>query len=115
MPAVLFSLIAAALLVYGGVQELYVRGIQGGEGQPFRVGLLGAATAVLLLAAVAWRWRRGAAAARAVRVAAALVIALHLYGALNHDRNVGPFAALVAIGWSVGMLILASRRKPLRT
>jgi len=37
--------------------------------------------------------------------AALLVIGVHLYGALNADRNVGPFAALIAIGWSVGMLL----------
>jgi hypothetical protein len=63
----------------------------------------------LLLAAVA-RWRRLHWATTAVRAAALLVIAVHLYGALNADRNVGPFAALVAIGWSVGMLLVTLRQ-----
>jgi hypothetical protein len=110
MPAFVFSLVAAALLIFGGVQELYIRGIQGGEVQPFWVGVFGAASTALLLLAVVARWRRGAAANNLVRAAALVVIVVHLYGAFNADRNVGPFAALVAIGWSVAMLLLTIRR-----
>lgn len=112
MPALVFSLVAAALLIFGGVQELYIRGIQGGEVQPFWVGVFGAASTALLLLAIVARWRRGAAANNLVRAAAILVIVVHLYGAFNADRNVGPFAALVAIGWSVAMLLLMFREVP---
>jgi hypothetical protein len=110
MPALVFSLVAAALLIFGGVQELYVRGIQGGEVQPFWVGVFGAASTALLLLAVLGRWRRGAAANNLVRAAALLVIVVHLYGTLNADRNVGPFAALVAFAWSLAMLLLTMRK-----
>ncbi|HEX8210299.1 MAG TPA: hypothetical protein VF584_08925 [Longimicrobium sp.] len=109
MPALVFSLVAAALLIFGGVQELYIRGIQGGEVQPFWVGVFGAASTALLLLAVVARWRRGAAANALVRTAALLVIVVHLYGTVNADRNVGPFAALVAFAWSFGMLLLLVR------
>ena len=105
MRTLLISAVAAALLVFGGVQELYIRGIQGGEVQPFWTGVWGAASTLALLLAAAARWRRLPWATTAVRAAALLVIGVHLYGALNADRNVGPFAALIAIGWSVGMLL----------
>ncbi|HEY0024572.1 MAG TPA: hypothetical protein VGB24_16780 [Longimicrobium sp.] len=110
MRSLLISAVAAALLVFGGAQELYVRGIQGGEVQPFWTGVWGAGSTVALLLAAAARWRRVHWATTAVRAAALLVIAVHLYGAMNADRNVGPFAALVAIGWSAGMLLVTLRR-----
>ena len=99
------TVVVGVLLGVGAVQELYIRGIVNHEGQPFAVGLLGAITSLLLIAAGAgiagdWAQRR-----TIVLVAATLSLIFHAYAALPPHRNVGIAVLVIATGY--GLLLLA--------
>ncbi len=104
--------VVAALLAFGGIQELWVRGVLGGEVQPFIIGAIGAVLSVfLVIAAVALKLRRAGAEQFAIVTAAALTV-FHAYAALPPHRNVGAPALLAALLGS-GVLLtyaLKSRR-----
>jgi hypothetical protein len=104
------GVLVAALLGFGAVQELLVRGIRGGEVQPLLVGVGGTLVSVMLaLAALAW-WRRRAGARRIAVVAALAVIVFHTYAALPPHRNVGLLALTMAVTYSLALLVVALRR-----
>jgi hypothetical protein len=102
------------LLGFGGLQELFVRGIWNGERQPFLVGAGGAAVAALLLLAALAIWRRWAVWPRLAAFAGALSVVFHVYAALPPARNVGVFAMLSGVGIGVVLLAQALRSRERR-
>lgn len=107
--AIVAAAVTAIALGFGAVQELVVRGVRGGEPQPFAVGAVGAVASGLLLAAAAALWREAAGAPRLAAVAAALSAGFHAYAALPPHRNVGPAALLLALAASAALLGVARR------
>lgn len=112
MIVALFSILVALFLGYGAVEELVVRGVRGGETQPFVVGLVGILVSALLIAAGVAH-RRRAHSSRTLLLAAALASLLfHVYAALPPHRNVGILALLVGAGY--GLVLLAVALAPSR-
>lgn len=104
---IIATIIAAILLAFGAIQELWVRGVVGGEVQPFVIGAVGAVLSVLLvLAAIALKLQRGGAERFAIATAVALT-AFHAYAALPPHRNVGPPALLIALVGSAVLIAYA--------
>jgi hypothetical protein len=97
---------AGLLLGFGGLQELFVRGIWNGERQPLLVGAAGALIAALMLLAALALWRRWAAWPRLAALAGGLSVTFHPYAALPPERNVGVLAMSIGVG--VGLLLLAT-------
>lgn len=115
MVLALFSILVALFLGYGAVEELIVRGIRGGEAQPFVIGLVGIVVSVLLAVAGVAFWRRWPAARRLVLIAALASVAFHVYAALPPHRNVGLLALLVGAGYGLILLGAGLSSKGLRT
>ena len=107
----ILGVLVAALLGFGAVQELVVRGIRGGEVQPLVVGLIAAIVNVLLLLAAVAVWRQAGAARRTAIVAAVAAIVVHAYAALPPHRNVGGLALAVAVTYAA-ILLVAGLRSP---
>lgn len=107
----LFSILVALFLGFGAVQEFIVRGLRGGEVQPFFVGLVGIMVSLLLGAAGIALWRRWASARRLILLAAVSLVAFHVYAALPPHRNVGVLALVVGAGYGMVLLgvVLSSR------
>jgi hypothetical protein len=99
-----FSIVVALFLGFGAVQELVVRGVRGGEIQPFFVGLVGIIVSVLLASSSIALWRKWPIARHLVILAAISSLAFHLYAALPPHRNVGLLALLVGAGYGVILL-----------
>ncbi len=98
------SLLVALLLGFGAAQELFVRGIQGGEVQPFVIGLVGLALSLLMAVTGVALWRRWTVA-RQLAVATGLAsILFHVYGALPPHRTMGMFALLLGVGFGLVLL-----------
>ena len=93
------------MLGFGGLQELFVRGIWNGERQSLFTGAAGAVTAALLLVAALAMWRRWAVWPRLAAFAGAVSVALHVYAALPPERSVGVLALLSGVG--IGLVLLA--------
>ena len=93
------------MLGFGGLQELFVRGIWNGERQPMLIGAAGALTAALLLLAALAMWRRWAVWPRVAVLAGASSVAFHVSAALPPERNVGAFALMSGVG--IGVVLLA--------
>ena len=100
----LLNILVALFLGYGAVEELIVRGVRGGETQPFVIGAVGIAVSVLLAASGVALWRRRAGAWRLAVVAAVASVLFHVYAALPPHRNVGVLVLLVGAGY--GLLLL---------
>ena len=93
------------MLGFGGLQELFVRGIWNGERQPLLIGAAGTLTAALLLLAALAMWRRWTVWPRLAAFAGAVSVAFHVYAALPPARIVGVFALLTGVG--IGLVLLA--------
>jgi hypothetical protein len=104
MRLALALLVAALLLGFGALQELWIRGIIGGEVQPLVVGAIGAILSCLLAGTGVALWRRPASARRLALGTAAAVSTFHVYAALPPHRNVGLIALLVAL-IAAGLLV----------
>ena len=112
MPIVLPALLIGLLLGFGAVQELIVRGIGGGEVQPFWIGVIGAVLCLLLIAS-ALALTRGWRGARSLAIGVSIAfISFHIYGSLPPHRNVGPLAALIATIYGLWFLSLVRRQPP---
>jgi hypothetical protein len=107
MVVALFSILVALFLGYGAVEELVVRGVRGGEAQPFVVGLAGIVVSVLLIAAGLAHWRRGPSSRPLLLVAALASLVFHVYAALPPHRNVGILALLVGAGYGLVLVAVA--------
>src|SRR5688572_1970553 len=80
------GIFVAIFLGFGAVEELVIRGIRGGEGQPLIIGVAGALVSLLLGLAALALWRQHRAAPRLASVAAVAAIAFHVYAALPPHR-----------------------------
>lgn len=107
----LFSILFALFLGFGAVEEFVVRGVRGGEVQPFFVGLAGMMVSLLLAAAGIALWRRWPSGRRLMLLAAVSSVAFHVYAALPPHRNVGVLALVVGAGYGLVLLgfVLSSR------
>ncbi len=107
MAVALFNLLVAVFLGYGAVEELVVRGVRGGETQPFVVGAVGVAVSLMLAVSGVAYWRRWPSAQRLLAVAGLLSVLFHVYAALPPHRNVGVLALLVGAGYGLVLLGVA--------
>src|SRR5262245_51029956 len=100
MAVVVLNLVVGLLLAFGGIQEVIVRGILGGERVPFVVGVIGTAVSLLLsLSGVAlWRRWRGA---RELTLLACVLVAVFCVIAALPPRYVGVGALLVGVCYPV--------------
>ena len=101
----LVSIVVALLLGYGAVAELWIRGVRGGETQPFVIGVIGALVSLALAASAVARLRRWEDARQLTIFTAVALIAFHVYAALPPHRNVGVGVALLAT--ACGLVLLA--------
>ena len=101
----LLNIVVALFLGYGAVEELIVRGVRGGETQPFVIGAVGIVVSALLVASGIALWRRRSGARRLALVAAVASVLFHVYAALPPHRNVGILVLLIGAGY--GLLLLA--------
>jgi hypothetical protein len=104
MVLALFSIVVAIFLGYGAVQELIVRGIRGGETQPFFVGLVGLMVSLLVASSGIALLRKWPVARRLVLLAGISSLAFHVYAALPPHRNVGLLVLLVGAGYGAILL-----------
>ena len=114
MVLALFSILVALFLGFGAVQELIVRGVRGGEVQPFFVGLVGLIVSVLLAISGIALWRQWPMARRLALLAAISLVAFHVYAALPPHRNVGVPALIVGAGYGLVLLGITSLSGGLR-
>lgn len=101
----LLNIPVALFLGYGAVEELVVRGVRGGETQPFVIGAVGIVVSVLLVVAGVALWRRRPGARRMALAAAVASVLFHVYAALPPHRNVGILVLIIGAGY--GLLLLA--------
>ena len=99
------------MLGFGGLQEMFVRGIWNGELQPLLMGIAGALVSALLLLAALAIWRRWSQWPRIAMLAGVLSIVFHVYGALPPERNVGMLAMTLGVGIGVALLTYTIRRR----
>ena len=111
----LFGILVALFLGYGAGEELIVRGVRGGEAQPFFVGLVGIVVSVLLAISGIALWRNWPTARRLVLVAAISSVVFHVYAALPPHRNVGVLALIVGVGYGLILLGVTLSSKGLKT
>ena len=105
MTLALLNFVVAAVLGFGALQELWIRGVRDGEVQPFFVGLIGALVSLLLVLSGIALWRQWEGARRLVILAAVSSIVFHVCAALPPHRNVGPPALIIGVGY--GLVLLA--------
>jgi peptidoglycan/LPS O-acetylase OafA/YrhL len=106
MTLALLNFAVAVVLGYGAVEELWVRGVRGGETQPRGVGLGGAGVCQLLALAGVARLRRRPGARRLTLASAVALVAFHVYAALPPHRNVG--IAILLLATAYGLVLLAA-------
>ena len=105
MTLAIANIAVALFLGYGAVDELWERGIRGGETQPLVIGIVGALVSLALAVSGVARLRRWANVRQLQIFAALLLIAFHVYAALPPHRNVGIAVLVIATGY--GLLLLA--------
>jgi cytochrome b subunit of formate dehydrogenase len=115
MALALFSIMVALFLGYGAVEEFVVRGVRGGEMQPFLVGLIGIIVSVLLAISGIALWRQWPTARRLVLLAAVSLVAFHVYAALPPHRNVGVLALIVGAGYGLILLGVTASSRGMKT
>ena len=101
----LLNILVALFLGYGAAEELIVRGVRGGEVQPFVIGAAGIVVSVLLAVSGIALWRRRPGARRLTVVAAVASVLFHVYAVLPPHRNVGILVLLIGAGY--GLILLA--------
>ena len=107
MTLALLNTVVALFLGYGAVEELWVRGIRGGEIQPLVIGIVGALVSLALAVSGFAHWRRRPSARQLTIFTAVALIAFHVYAALPPHRNVGILAALVATVYGIVLLTVS--------
>lgn len=108
MAIAILNIVVALFLGYGAVDELWIRGVRGGETQPLVIGIVGALVSLLLLISGVARLRRSASARRLQIAAALLVAAFHVYAALPPHRNVGIMVLVVAVAYALVLLCVST-------
>jgi hypothetical protein len=107
MVLAVFSILVALFLGFGAVEEFIMRGVRGGEVQPFFVGLVGICVSVLLALSGIALWRQWATARRLLFIAAISSVVFHVYAAMPPHRNVGVLALIVGAGYGLILLGIA--------
>lgn len=108
------TVVVGLVLGFGGLQELFVRGIWNGERQPLLIGAAGTLVAALLLLSAFAMWRRWTIWPRLATVVGTLSVAFHAYGALPPARNIGVLALVLGVGIGVVLLGQALRSRESR-
>jgi hypothetical protein len=111
MVIAILNILVGLLLGFGAVQEVIVPGINGGQVQPFVIGLAGTAISVLFLISGIAIWRKWPGTRRLVIVTAILSILFHVYAALPPHRNVGFIALIIGAGYGLVLLIVTLSSK----
>lgn len=111
----IFTAVIGLLLGFGGLQELFVRGILYRELQPFLVGATGALVGAMLLLTALAHWRRWPRWPRLAIAAGSASVLFHVYASRPPERNVGLLAMLLGVGIGLALIVRASRaaRSPL--
>jgi peptidoglycan/LPS O-acetylase OafA/YrhL len=104
MTLAVLNIVVALFLGYGAVAELWIRGVRGGETQPFIIGVIGALASLALAVSGVARLRRWANARQLTIFTAVALIAFHVYAALPPHRNVGIAVALIATVYGLALL-----------
>jgi hypothetical protein len=107
MTLALLNTVVALFLGYGAIEELWIRGVRGGETQPFVVGIVGALASLALVVSGFAHWRRWANARQLTIFTAVALVAFHVYAALPPHRNVGILVLLVATVYGLVLLALS--------
>jgi len=107
MTLAVLNIAVALFLGYGAVAELWIRGVRGGETQPFIVGAVGALTSLALAVAGLARLRRWDNVRQLTIFTAVALVAFHVYSALPPHRNVGIKIALLATVYGVVLLAVS--------
>ena len=110
MTLALLNIAVAVFLGYGAVEELWVRGIRGGETQPLVIGIVGALVSLALAVSGVARMRGWANARQLTIFTAVALVAFHIYAALPPHRNVGILVALIATVYGVVLLAVSFAR-----
>ena len=100
------TILVSLLLAFGAAQELFVRGLAGGEIEPFFVGLAGIIVSAMLAIAGLALWRRWSMTRQILIVAGASSLLFHISAALPPHRYVGMFALLLGAG--LGLILIGA-------
>jgi len=103
-PRLVAIAVLSILLAGGAVQELIVRGINGGDTGPLIIGVIGICVAMDAIIATLFLWRRHPAAPIIGLVAGVAMIAFHAFAALPPERYAGVGA--LAAGILSGLLLI---------
>jgi len=87
MTLALLNTVVALFLGYGAVEELWIRGVRGGETQPLIVGIVGALVSLALAVTGFARWRHWANARQLTIFTAVALIAFHAYATTGAGRS----------------------------
>jgi len=109
MVVAVLNVIVGLLLAAGGVQEVFVRGVLGGERIPFVVGAIGTLVSVLLSLSGIALWRKWRGARSLTLSACVLVAGFCALAALPPPRYVGMAALLVGVGYPLIVIALQLR------
>ena len=104
MVLAVLSILVALLLGFGAVEGFIVRGVRGGEVQPFLILLAGMFVSVLLATSGIALWRQWPMTRRLLVFAGISSVVFHVYAALPPHRNVGMVALIVGAGY--GLILL---------
>ena len=107
MALAVLNVVVALFLGYGAVEELWVRGVRGGETQPLIIGIVGALVSLALAVSGFAHWRRWVNARQLTIFTAVALIAFHAYAALPPHRNVGILVLLVATAYGIVLLAVS--------
>jgi hypothetical protein len=105
------SIVVGILLVIGGVQEFYFRGLLNHETQPFFIGLLGAITGLLLVLSGKALMRKWSEWRTLALSGAVLNLVFLVYAAAAPHRNVGIFALLIGVLASAALVLQVARTR----
>jgi hypothetical protein len=109
MIIVVLNVFVGLLLAAGGVQEVVVRGVIGGERAPFVVGAIGTVVSLLLCLSGIALWRNWRGARGLTLTACVLVAGFCTLAAMPPPRYVGNAALLVGVGYPLIVIALQLR------
>jgi len=114
MALAILNILAGLLTGFGAGQELVMRGILGGETQPFFVGFFGLFASLLFITSGAALWQKSPSSRSLAIVTATFSILFHIYAALPPHRNVRLPALIIGAGYGVVLLIITLSSKAKR-
>jgi hypothetical protein len=115
MTLAVLNILVALLIGFGAVQELIMRDIRGGEGQPLFIGLASIVVSGLFFVSGVSMWRKWPSARRLAIITAVTSILFHVYAALPPHRTMGPPAVIIGAGYGSILLIITLSSKGKRS